>query len=130
MRVARWYCPSAGETFSLLPDCMATRLTGSLDEVESAVVAAESAGTGAAAQELRLEEVELPGAQRWLARRLGGVRAGVRALMTALPGRLGSEPEVLALRRVLATERALVSLRAVGAALLSYLPWPIGFHPP
>jgi hypothetical protein len=25
MRVARWYCPDAHETFSLLPDCLAAR---------------------------------------------------------------------------------------------------------
>lgn len=129
MRVARWYCPTAGMTFSLLPDCMAARLGGSLDEVEWAVVAAESVGVGAAAQGLRVEQVELPAAQRWLLRRRRGVRAAVLALITALPGRLGPVPEVVALRGVLGTERALVALRGIGADLLSALPPPLGLRP-
>lgn len=130
--MARWYCPTAGETFSLLPDCLAARLSGSLDEVEGAVVAAESVGFSAAAKDLRLTQGELPAAQRWLARRRRGVRAAVLALMTALPGQLGSEPEVLALRRVLCTERALVALRGIGADadLLRFLPAPVGLRPP
>ncbi|MDE0442808.1 MAG: hypothetical protein OXL38_11875, partial [Gammaproteobacteria bacterium] len=29
-RVARWYCPESHTTFSLLPDCLAARLPGTL----------------------------------------------------------------------------------------------------
>jgi hypothetical protein len=127
MRVARWYCPRARETFSLLPDCLAARLGGSLDEVERAVVASESVGVEAAAQSLRVEEVELPGALRWLRRRRSGVHAAVLALMTALPGRLGTVPEVRAIRTVLGAERALVALREIGSDHLHALPRPLGF---
>lgn len=130
MRVARWYCPRAQMTFSLLPDCLAARLCGSLDEVEHAVVAAESVGVEAAAQALRVEQVELPAALRWLRRRRRGVRAALLALVTALPGRLGTVPEVRALRVVLGTERALVSVRGIGADLLHVLPPPLGLRPP
>jgi hypothetical protein len=35
--IARWYCPQGHRTFSLLPDCLAARLTGTLAEVESVV---------------------------------------------------------------------------------------------
>jgi hypothetical protein len=129
MRVARWYCPEAQETFSLLPDCLSSRLSGSLDETEAAVLASESSGVEAAAQALR-EEVELPGALRWLRRRRRGVHAAVLALMTALPGRLGTVAEVRGIRAFLGTERALVALRDIGAAHLQALPAPIGFHPP
>ena len=129
MRVARWYCPAAHMTFSLLPDCLASRLSGSLDEVEDAVVAAESMGVEAAAQALRVQEVELPGALRWLGRRRRGVRAAVLALITAMPGRLGTVPEVRAIRAMLGTERALVALRGIGAAHLHALPHPLGFCP-
>jgi hypothetical protein len=83
-------------TFSLLPDCLSARLVGSLDEVEEAVVVAESMGVEGAAQALRVEEIELPGALRWLRRRRRGVRAALLALMTAAPGRLGTVPEVRA----------------------------------
>lgn len=116
-------------TFSLLPDCLASRLSGSLDEVEDAVVVAESMGVEAAAQALRVQEVELPGALRWLGRRRRGVRAAVLALITAIPGRLGTVPEVRAIRAVLGTERALVALRGIGAAHLHALPHPLGFSP-
>jgi hypothetical protein len=89
MRVARWYCPAAQMTFSLLPDCLSSRLGGSLDDAEGAVVASESLGVEAAAQALGVDEIELPGALRWLRRRRRGVRAAVLALVTAMPGRLG-----------------------------------------
>lgn len=130
MRVARWYCPEAQTTFSLLPDCLSSRLGGSLDEAERVVVASESLGMEAAAQALRVDDVELPGALRWLRRRRRGVRAAVLALVTAMPGRLGRVAEVRAMRAVLGTERALVALREIGADHLHVLPPPLGFHPP
>lgn len=130
MRVARWYCPESQMTFSLLPDCLSSRLGGSLDEAEQAVVESESSGVEAAAQALRTEEVELPGALRWLRRRRRGVRAAVLALITAMPGRLGTLAEVRAIRAVLGTERALVALREMGSDHLHALPAPIGLRPP
>lgn len=130
MRVARWYCPAAHETFSLLPDCLAARLTGDLDEVETVVVASESTTVERAAQTIRVEEVELPGALRWLRRRRGGVHAALLALVTAIPGRLGAVPELSMVRCALATERALVALRAIAADHLHALPLPLGLRPP
>lgn len=129
MRVARWYCVDARMTFSALPDCMAARVMGSLDEVEAVVLLAETLGVEAAAQELR-PEVELPGVMRWVRRRCRGVRAGLLALLTALPGQLGTVPEVWAVRGVLGSERALVALREIGSAYLPQLPCPLGFAPP
>lgn len=130
MRVSRWYCPEAQATFSLLPDCLSAGLQGSLDQAEQAVMAAESMGMEPAARTLRVDEVELPGALRWLRRRRCGVRAAVVALITAMPGRLGTVPEVRAVRAVLGTDRALVSLREIGADHLQSLPHPLGFCPP
>ncbi len=130
MRVARWYCPTAQMSFSLLPDCLSSRLGGSLDDAERAVVASESLGVEAAAQAVRVEEIELPGALRWLRRRRRGVQAAVLALVTAMPGRLGTVAEVRAIRSVLGTERALVALREIGADHLHALPPPLGFRPP
>jgi hypothetical protein len=116
-------------TFSLLPDCLSSRLCGSIDDAERAVVASESMGVEAAAQALRVEEVELPGALRWLRRRRRGVRAAVLALLTAMPGRLGTVAEVRAIRAVLGSERALVALREIGADQLHALPPPLGLRP-
>lgn len=126
--MARWYCPEAHLSFSLLPDCLSSRLGGSLDEAERAVALSESIGVESAAQALRVGEVELPGALRWLRRRRRGVRAAVLALITAMPGRLGTVPELKALRSVLRTERALVALREIGAAYLHALAPPVGFR--
>jgi hypothetical protein len=36
MRVARWYCPRAQVTFSLLPDFAASRLSGTLERWDKA----------------------------------------------------------------------------------------------
>ena len=41
--IARWYCRESHTTFSLLPDCLAARLPGTLDALEAAAVAAEEA---------------------------------------------------------------------------------------
>jgi hypothetical protein len=60
-QIARWYCAESHTTFSLLPDCLAARLPGTLDELESIVAAAEQAPSlEAAANVLRLD-IELPG---------------------------------------------------------------------
>jgi hypothetical protein len=127
MRVARWYCPKAQMTFSLLPDCMCARMGGSLDEAERVVSLSESMGVEEAAMGLRVDEVELPGALRWLRRRRVGVHAALLALITALPGQLGSVSEIEVVRSVLDVQRVLVALREIGAAHLQALPTPLGF---
>jgi hypothetical protein len=126
MRIARWYCRDAHKTFSALPDCMAARVAGSLDEVEQVVLAADSKGIEAAAEDLRTE-IDLPGAMRWIRRRRDAVRAALLALITALPGRLGTVPRVCAVQAVLETGRALVALREIGADRLQTLTYPLGF---
>jgi hypothetical protein len=42
MQVARWYCPTGHTTFSLLPDCLASRLSGTLDADEEVVAAVDA----------------------------------------------------------------------------------------
>ena len=74
-QIARWYCRESHTSFSGLPDCLAARLPGTLDELEAVVVMAEEAGSlEEAANEARCPEdedaIELPGALRWLRRRL------------------------------------------------------------
>jgi hypothetical protein len=117
-------------SFSLLPDCLCSRLRGSLDEAERVVVMSEAMGVEAAAQAIRVDEIELPGVLRWLGRRRRGVRAALLALVTAMPGHLGTVAEVGAVRSVLGTERALLALREIGADRLHVLAPPVGFGPP
>ena len=42
-KIPRWYCRESHTTISLLPDCLAARLPGTLDDLEAVVVAAEGA---------------------------------------------------------------------------------------
>ena len=37
VKIARWYCPDGGTTFSKLPDCLSSRLPGTLIEVETVI---------------------------------------------------------------------------------------------
>lgn len=69
--VARFYCRRGRTTFSLLPDCLSSRLSGSLDEVEQVVAAVEAGPTLEAAAAKVRPDIALPGALRWVA---GGTR--------------------------------------------------------
>jgi hypothetical protein len=116
-----------------LPDCLASRLTGSLDAVEEVVATAlakVAAGSSIekAAGEIR-PDIELPGAVRWVRRRMGYVRMALLALVTLMPGQLGSEPRLGSVREVLGTKSVLVRLREIGAAHLGALAPPVGFGP-
>src|SRR5688500_5539209 len=51
VRVARWWCPVARRSISLLPTFLAARLSGTLDEAEAVVAAVEEAGGVTAALE-------------------------------------------------------------------------------
>ncbi len=114
-------------TFSLLPDCVCARMGGSLDETEEVVALSERIGVEKAAMALRVSEVELPGALRWLRRRRFGVHAALLALITALPGQLGTVAEIEAMRLALAKQRLLVALREIGVGHLQSMPAPLGF---
>ena len=107
-RIARWYCRQAQCTFSLLPDCLAARLSGSLEEVEAAVVAVEKARSVEAAADHLRPDIDLPGALRWTRHRLGPVHRALRLLLALLPELLlGCPPTVQGFRQRLETEVAL-----------------------
>jgi hypothetical protein len=128
-RVARYYCPTAHRTFSLLPDFLASRLSGGLDEVEQAVITVEAASSLEAATRDMRPDVQLPGVLRWLRRRVAPVRVALLALVTLMPEALPVAPQLVALRGHLGTHRALVALREMAAAHLGQLPAPLGFCP-
>jgi hypothetical protein len=127
MRVTRYYCPTAHETFSLLPDCLASRFPGDLDDLERVVAHVETARSIEAAADQLRPDVVLPSAVRWVRRRLTLVRATLLAIVTLLPDRCGGDAHLGAVRTALATHHALVALRARAASLLSALPRPLGF---
>jgi hypothetical protein len=70
MRVTRYYCPTAHETFSLLPDCLASRFPSDLDELERVTIRVAAGRRVEAAADLRRPDITLPSAGRWIRRRL------------------------------------------------------------
>jgi len=130
-RIPRWYCPEGHCTFSLLADCFAARLSGSLQEFEEVVVAVEQAASGeAAADELRLD-IELPGALRWIRRRLRAVHAALLLILGLFPDLLaGCQPTFNAFRQWLGVDYVLPRLREIAQVQLLRLPPPLGFRPP
>jgi hypothetical protein len=129
MRVARYYCPTAHETFSLLPDCLASHFPGALDPIEQVVATVETARSVEAAADLLRPDITLPSAVRWVRRRLTPVRRALLAVVTLLPDLFTSDARLGAVRLALATPSALVALRTHAAAHLATLPTPLGFHP-
>ena len=129
-KIARWYCPESRTTFSLLPDFLAARLPGTLDEVEAVVVAAEGAPSlEAVANEVRPHAIELPGAMRWIRRRVGLIHDALRRVIGLIPERLaGCAATMGAVRERLGTHRALMKLRGLVAEQLQMLPVPLGFQ--
>lgn len=133
-RVARFWCPLAGASVSLLPAFLAARMAGTLDEVEAAVLAVEQVGSIAAAiEQVHPADAERAigpvCAQRSIRRRLRAVRAALLAVVTLLPERLhGIEPTITALRDALGTDRVLVAVRCIAERYLGALPTPLGFR--
>jgi hypothetical protein len=129
MRIARYYCPTAPETFSLLPDCLASHFPGELAIMESVVATVEAARSVEAAADVLRPDITLPAAVRWIRRRLMPVRRALLAVVTLLPDLFTGDARLTAVRRALATPAALVALRTHAAPHLPTLPTPLGFHP-
>lgn len=129
MRIARYYCPTAHETFSLLPDCLASHFPGALDPIEQVVAAVEAARSVESAADVLRPDITLASAVRWVRRRLGPIRLALLTVVTLVPDRFTGDARLAAVRAVLATSSALIALRADAAPHLATLPTPLGFHP-
>ena len=129
-KIARWYCADGHMSFSLLPDCLASRLSGSLIEVEDVLTEVEhSPSQEAAADKIRID-ILLPGALRWMRRRVFRVKATLSMLIELLPGLFSDcHPSILSFQSVLDVDYALPELRAVASPYLPILPPPLGFGP-
>jgi hypothetical protein len=129
-RIARWYCREGHCTFSLLPDCLAARLPGTLVEVEAVVAAAEQVMSREAASEALRPDIELPGALRWLRRRLGPVYVALHLLKGLMADRFcACWPTLAGFRPCVEAEFVLLALRDVAAVHLHGLPPPLGLRP-
>jgi hypothetical protein len=109
-------------TFSLLPDFLAARLPGQLATIERAVMVITAARSiEAAADALRGPEIGLPGAVRWLRRRVMAMRRSITAVRLMAPDVLeraatGDDTPILPKLR-----------RALPSSTLNELPVPLGF---
>lgn len=134
VRVARFWCPVARVSISLLPAFLAARWSGTLDEVEAVVLAVEQSGGVAAAVEIvhpawEPDAIGSVCAMRSIRRRLRAVRAALLAVVTLLPAHLlGVVPTITALREALSTDRVLVAVRSTAERHLHGLPAPLGFR--
>lgn len=128
--IARWYCPTGHCTFSLLPDCLSARLPGTLAEVEAVVTTVEQAHSlEAACDELRID-IDLPGALRWVRRRVQGVHGALHTLKGLMPEYFeGCEITLAVFAGRLGVDGLLPVLREIAAAYLPHLPTPLGLLP-
>jgi len=101
MRIARYYCPTARETFSLLPDCLASHFPGALDAIEHVVATVETARSVEAAADVLRPEITLPAAVRWIRRRLTPARRALLAVVTLLPDLFTGDARLSAVRLAL-----------------------------
>jgi hypothetical protein len=126
--------PRVGRRSACCPTSFASRLPGTLDEVEQAAIAVEAASSLAgAAEQLRPadaeEAVTSVSAERWTARRVALAAAVLRAVVGIFAERFAGITTMTDLRRHLGTSQALVVLREIAAAHLGALPPPLGFGP-
>ena len=130
--IRRFICRTEGWTVSLLPDCFAAWIMGSLEEQEEPLRVAEGGATQAEA----VEQVRPPGecslasAQRWLKRRMQWVGDLLVTVKGLYPERFtGVEPTLAGFGQRLGSETVLRTLREVAAVHLGALPAPVGFRP-
>jgi hypothetical protein len=129
-QIARWYCRPGKTTISLLPDCLASHVSGTLTEIEAAAEAVEVAASVESAADGLRGDIDLPGAVRWTARRRRWVSALLVTLIGLMPELFAScQPTLASFRAALGTTGVLVALRAVAAEDLAHLPAPVGFDP-
>jgi len=141
-RVARRWCRPCGVSIGLLPDFLASRVSGTLDEFEDAALAAEEAPSQwKAAERLRPHDGELESVVKWVRFRVGTVRELLRAAVGLVPELFGCAPTLRAVRGRLGAEDGPVDtgggggvgvlrrLRALCERYLGALAAPLGLVP-
>ena len=127
-KIARWYCFVGHQTFSFLPDCLSARLPGTLKQVEDVIDKVEKARSQEdAVQRLRLD-IFLPGALRWVRRRILPIRSALTLLIDLIPSLFAAcDPTLTSFYCVLNARPVLLELRQLAGPFLQVLPPPLGF---
>jgi len=127
-RIARWYCFLGHQTFSFLPDCLSARLPGTLKQVEDIIDKVEKARSQEdAVQRLRLD-IFLPGALRWVRRRILPIRSALTMLIDLMPSIFAAcDPTMASFCCALNARPVLPELRQLAEPFLQVLPPPLGF---
>jgi hypothetical protein len=130
MKIPRWYCKKGHTSFSLLPDCLASRIPSTLIDIETVVDQVENAKAQEAATKFFRLDVGQKCILRWIRRRLFLVRENLTLVINLLPSLFkGCVPSPSSFRSVLDVEYALPALRQIAAPYLEVLPPPLGFGP-
>lgn len=91
-KIARWYCAMGHTTFGLLPDCLSSRLSGSLIEVEAVVAEVENSPSQEAATNKFRPDIGFVGILRWIRRRTSLVQSTLIMLIELFPALLTDCP--------------------------------------
>jgi hypothetical protein len=126
--IARYRCPKARVTFSLLPDCLASRLSSTMAEVEDvARRVEESADSFERTAEGIRSDIQRQGAVRWVRRRVTAVCVALLAIKGLCPGPLAArQPTLEDFRAGLGIAQVLPKLRELAGPQVTKVPAPIG----
>jgi len=155
-KIRRYLCHTDNITFSLLPDCFASRLTGTLIDVEKAVSMVEEAliRDGSRPESMGENEISLASLSsrdiadiaeklnvdcrlfdlaadfRWLRRRIEYVRNVLIAMIIFFPDLFKDcRVSLRSFRLVLGNGPILIQLRSVAESKLHAIPKPVGLNP-
>lgn len=132
--IPRWYCPRGHRTFSLLPNHLCSHLPGTLAEVEALVLETEQACSREAMCSTWRTDIELPGALRWIRRRIHAIHTVLLILKGLLPeyfADCGATLQSMMHRLDGVGDESvpvLARLRLMTIDYLQHLPTPFGFN--
>lgn len=133
LRVTRWYSRDKHVTVSALPDFAAARVSSSLGEIEDVVADVEQASGEMSFEHIAgnlRRDIGLPGAMRWVRRRMLWVSAALTTIRGLAVDKLaGCALSVEQFRLRLETDCVLVRAREIATKNLARFPAPVGFSP-
>ena len=128
LKIPCWYCRKGHTLISLLPDFLPSRLSGTLKDVEKVVLEAQKHPSLESATEKIRPDIELPGALRWLRRRINYVKKILTISAGILP-QFGFK-NLKQLQKIFKVDFVLPYLRKILEPHLHKFPHIIGLIPP